>query len=266
MIELILHSYLMQMLCFGFLVYLVKIYQLKTHKKVSILFIKPILTTLAAASTYFICQPFAQSGELDVGYDSLYIGEGRNKLEEGGIAWIQLSHEIDTAFSLVGLYGAGEDYDEMKLSLVYAKTVSEVDYYISLTRIEFFQDNLNDNELGLGAAYTFLTSVPFTLAADALYSNEARGAFVELSLKTDVDLNPDLTLTPYIKTGLDYGYASDGKTGHNHSAFGAVFAFRHSDSLSFNLSLEHSTAGSHVVRETSEKNHSWFGLHLVYSY
>lgn len=266
MIEQILHSYLNRLLYFGTLMLFVKIHNRYTIKNETTLFNKLIQTPFTVIPAYLLCQTYALSGELDVGYDSRYISEGRNNIVDGGIAWIQLSHELASSMSLVGLYGAGNDYDELNLSLVYSKTVSEVDYYISFTRLEFFQDNLNDNELGLGAAYAFSTYVPFTMAVDAVYSTDAAGAFVELSLATDVVIKPDLTLRPYIKAGLDFGYASANKKGHNHSALGAVFTFSQSDSLSFNFLLEHTIAGSHVQRETNQKNQSWFGLHLIYSY
>lgn len=227
---------------------------------------KQILTTLTALSAYLVCQSFALSGELDIGYDSRYISEGRNNLVEGGIAWFQLSHELAPTLSLVGLYGAGKDYDELNFSLVYSQTYSDVDYYFSYTRLEFFEDNLNDNELGAGAAYSFLTSIPLNLTADAVYSVEADGTFIEFSLGSEIAIYDDLVISPFIKAGLDFGYASANRKGHNHSALGAVFTFIQSDSLSYNLLLEHTISREHVKKETNQKNHNWFGFHLVYSY
>jgi len=230
------------------------------------LYNKQSLTALIASSTYLVCQSLALSGELDVGYDSRYISEGRNNLVEGGITWIQLSYEVKPSLSLIGLYGAGQDYDELNLSLVYAKTVSAVDYYISYTRLEFFEDNMNDNELGMGAAYSFLTAIPFNIAADAVYSVEAGGSFIEFSLGSEIAIYTALMLSPYIKAGLDFGYASADKKGHNHSALGAVLTFNQSASLSYYLLLEHSISAAHVKIENNQKNHSWFGIHLKYSY
>lgn len=209
---------------------------------------------------------FANSGELDVGYDSRYISEGRNNLVAGGITWVQLNHDLKNGLSLLGLYGAGKDYDELNLGIVYTQTYSDVEYYFSYTRLEFFEDNLHDNELGLGAGYSFSTAIPLRLAVDAVYSIEAHGMFVEFSLGSDLTVNEALVISPYIKAGLDVGYASDGKKGHNHSALGAVVAILQSDSLSYNLSLEHSIAQQHVKKETNQKNHSWFGFHLVYNF
>jgi hypothetical protein len=208
----------------------------------------------------------ANSGELDLGYDSRYVSEGRNNLIEGGITWAQLSHELSNSLSAVSLYGAGKEYDELNFSLVYSQTYSDVDYYFSYTRLEFFEDNLNDNELGVGAAYSFLTSIPLSLAADAVYSVDAGGTFIEFSLESEITVYGDLTLSPYIKAGVDFGYASADKKGHNHSALGAVFSYIQSDTLSYNFSLEHSISRQHVKKESDQKNHSWFGFHIVLSY
>lgn len=266
MIEDALHSHLNRFIYFRTHILFVKILNHYKPKNKAALQNKLIRIPLAVITTFLIYPSYALSGELDVGYDSRYISEGRNNLVEGGISWFQLSHELSPSVALVGLYGVGKDFDELNISLVYSKTVADVDYYVSYTRLEFFQDNLNDNELGLGAAYALSTHVPITMAVDAVYSTEATGTFVELSLASEVALNRDLTLSPYIKIGLDFGYASAGKKGHNHSALGAVFRYGYSDWLSLNFLLEHSIAGSHVERETKQNNQSWFGLHFVYRY
>jgi hypothetical protein len=104
----------------------------------------------------------------------------------------------------VGLYGAVKEYDGLNFRLIYSQTYSDVDYYFSYTRLEFFQDNLQDNELGMGTEYSFLTTTLLNLAADAVYNIEAVGAFVEFSLGSEIAIYKDLMLSPYIKVGLDF--------------------------------------------------------------
>lgn len=225
---------------------------------------KQQLTSLKCILLCLCCQSYAVSGELDFGYDSRYVSEGRNNIEQGGIAWLQLSHELNSSISVVGLYGAGDNYDELNLGLVYSQTYADIDYYVSLTRLEFFQDNASDNELGIGAAYSF--EQLFTLAVDSTYSTESNGAFVEFSLISDVAINSDLTFSPYIKAGLDFGYASDNKKAYNHTSLGASVNYSHSAELGLYLVVEHAVAGSQVRSETNEHNLDWIGLHLVYTY
>lgn len=215
-------------------------------------------------SLYLCSHSYVKSGELDVGYDSKYVSEGRNNIAHGGITWLQLSHELQPSLSVIGLYGVGDNYDELNVSLVYSQNFAEIDYYFSLTRLEFFQDNAYDNELAFGAAYSF--EKPFTLALDSTYSTVSDGAFVEFSLTSDWVLSSRLTLSPYIKSGLDFGYASDNKKGYNHSAMGAIIAYRHSEELGLYLVAESVLTTSQVHTETSKNNLDWLGLHLVYRY
>ena len=45
------------------------------------------------------------STELDIGYDSKYVSEGRNNLPTGGIVWISVNQEVNDALSLSIAYG-----------------------------------------------------------------------------------------------------------------------------------------------------------------
>lgn len=96
---------------------------------------------------------------------------------------MQLTQELNPSISVIGLYGVGDKYDELNLGLVYTQNYADIDYYFSLTRLEFFEDNASDNELGFGLAYSF--EQPFTLALDSTYSTESDGAFVKLSVVSD---------------------------------------------------------------------------------
>ena len=52
------------------------------------------------------------------------------------------------------------------------------------------------------------------------YATEASGYFVELSLHSHWQVNEQLTLTPYVTQGFDFGYASQTHDGPNHLQFG----------------------------------------------
>ena len=192
------------------------------------------------------------------------MSEGRNNIDQGGIAWLQLNHYLVDSISLFGVYGAGDNYDELNLGLVYSQTFHEINYYLSVTRLAFFADKSSDNELGFGLSYSPIEQ--FSLSADAVYSIEADGTFVEFSFLYSLFINPFLTFNPYVKTGLDYGYASTEKNGYNHTALGAIMTLELSPNLSFNLVAEHSLSGTQVKRETKKNNHSWLGIRAVYNY
>ncbi|WP_158971228.1 hypothetical protein [Paraglaciecola sp. L3A3] len=200
--------------------------------------------------------------ELDFGFDSKYISEGRHNLQKGGIGWLQLSHQLSQSISVIGLYGEASDYNELNLSVLYSNSYAEMNYYFSLTHLEFMRDNLNDTELGFGASYA--VTEPITIALDSVYSREAEGGFIEFSVSYLAQINTYISLAPYAKAGLDYGYASDIKEGYNHTAVGIVTAFLASRDVSFNLTFEHNISAEHVKQETEKRHQTWLGLHLVY--
>ncbi|MGS2720334.1 hypothetical protein [Paraglaciecola aestuariivivens] len=208
--------------------------------------------------------PHALSTEMDLGYDSRYVSEGRNNLAGEGITWLQLSHQVNSTFSVVSLYGVSDVYDEFNLGLVYANSFKQIDYYVSYTHLSFFKDDQTDNEIGFGLGYGPLDWL--NLALDTTYSVEAEGAFVEVSANSSYAITPYLSLNPYLKFGFDYGYASDTHRGYNHTAVGSMLSYQHSDKLGLNLILEHNRLSSSVQGLTQQKNNNWAGLHLVYQY
>ena len=81
-----------------------------------------MLKDIGLFSVLLFSQFNAYCNELELGYDSRYVSEGRNNIDRGGIAWLQLNHHLDDSISLFGVYGAGDNYDELNLGLVYSQT------------------------------------------------------------------------------------------------------------------------------------------------
>ena len=91
------------------------------------LFIALVLVPLTSASL---------ATELDIGYDSKYVSEGRNNLPEGGIIWVNLSHPITDALSLNVAYGEGESsiYNELNVGLEYSHQWNDFALFANYTR------------------------------------------------------------------------------------------------------------------------------------
>ncbi|WP_166423292.1 hypothetical protein [Paraglaciecola sp. 20A4] len=203
------------------------------------------------------------AAELDIGYDSKYVSEGRNNLPEGGIIWVNFSHPVTDAISLSTAYGKGQSnkYDELNVGVEYSHQWNNFALFANYTRLEFFKDNSFDNELGAGAAWSGNDWV--TPNINVVYSTQADGSFVELGLEQEYQINPYFSITPYARVTFDFGYASKEYNGHNHTYFGAIASHMLNDIFSVSATLEHNIGGSDLKSAEGENNdHSWAGLHI----
>ena len=137
-------------------------------------------TTLSFA---YVMSTFCAVGtELSVGYDSKYVSEGRNNLDDGGIVWSTLNTDINEQVSFSAAYGYATsskvNYDELNVGIQYASSIDDMDFYVGYTYLAFFKDNVDDNEVSVGASWqNFDAFSPFI---DFVYSTEASGSFVQL--------------------------------------------------------------------------------------
>ncbi|WP_158769272.1 hypothetical protein [Paraglaciecola sp. L1A13] len=218
------------------------------------LFIAIVLIPLASASL---------AAELDIGYDSKYVSEGRNNLPEGGIVWINFSYPVTDEISLSAAYGEGESskYDELNVGLEYSHQWNDFALFANYTRLEFFKDNSFDNEFGTGAAWS--GSDWITPSLNVVYSTQADGSFLELGLEQEYQINPHFSINPYARVTFDYGYASDEFDGHNHTYFGIIASHALNDTFSISATLEHNISGNNLKNVGGEYNDkSWGGLHI----
>ncbi|GAA4894289.1 hypothetical protein GCM10023333_29290 [Ferrimonas pelagia] len=209
---------------------------------------------------------YAADIELALGYDSKYLSEGRDNLDEGGIAWAEGVAAFDNGVALSLAYGyatdPNEDYDELNVGVEYGVELGDLSVYGSYTRLEFFEDGESDNELGAGLLYGGLDW--FEPFVDYVYSSEAKGSFVEMGIQREFELTERVSLKPYVIAGLDYGYANPDHSGQNHMAVGAEIAFQLTERLALTGLIEHTEAHRQVVREEGiEQSHTWAGVHLV---
>lgn len=206
--------------------------------------------------------------ELEVRFDSKYVSEGRNNLNNGGIIWTTLSHDIDDRFTLIADHGiataSSEDYKELNLSLEFANRIGSFDYYMSYTHLEF-EEQEDDNEIGLGGSWSGFEQI--TPSLDVTYSAESKGAFVETGIHTDIQLNDKISLSPYLKVAFDYGYAAENNHGYNHTAIGTELTFQINRSMYVGANIEHTIGGSFVKNELAENARlTWGGLRLHFDF
>ncbi|MFP4352484.1 MAG: hypothetical protein ACLFRP_09725 [Puniceicoccaceae bacterium] len=167
------------------------------------------------------------SGAATFGWDSIYLAEGRDDLEDGGLYTAGFAGEAGPL--AVGAWyadGTEVDYNEWNLfgELGFALT-EELSVYAGFTYLAFFEegDKSEDREIGAGASYAI--GGYLEAAADYVYSFESEGSFVELALAAPLEPAADLELAPYVLLGLDFGYRTEAYDGFNHFQVGVDAAY-----------------------------------------
>ncbi|ABI40906.1 conserved hypothetical protein [Shewanella sp. MR-4] len=210
---------------------------------------------------------------LDLGWDSKYVSQGRNNLEHGGIYWMNASVEYGnlTTYALVGR-GDSQAYTEWNIGLEYALHLSEdIEAHVGYQRIEGYSNSrCQDNELFAELAYNAVTwLVP---SASYVYSTEAAGYFIELSLHSYWQLSERFILAPYITQGLDFKYRTEDHNGRNHLQFGLEANYDLADNMSLGGHISHSIAQADIEQEAtangdfSSQDQTYAGIHFNISF
>ncbi|MEL4282074.1 MULTISPECIES: hypothetical protein [Shewanella] len=224
-------------------------------------------SVLPAATT----APWAAN--LDLGWDSKYVSQGRNNLAEGGIYWLNASVQYGnlTTYALVGR-GDSQAYTEWNIGLEYALNLSEhLEANLGYQRIEGYSSSrCQDNELFAELAYT---AAPWLVpSVSYVYSTEAAGYFVELSLHSYWQLSESFTLAPYITQGLDFKYRTEEHNGRNHLQFGLEANYDLADNMSLSGHISHSIAQDDIELEAaangdfSSQDQTYAGVHFNMSF
>lgn len=192
-------------------------------------------------------------------WESKYVSEGRDNLEDGGLFSSETSFEIN-GFGFGAWYAIGDsvNYQELNLSIEYQFEMAEFETSIGYTRLEFLKDDENDNEFSAGVAYTALPWIIPTLSY--IYSTEAQGAFIEVSVRSDIPvLKERITLSPYILEGFDFGYATEEYDGPNNLQLGIETAVSATDQIHITGYFTHSLAHEDMERE-GLNHQTWGGI------
>ena len=172
-------------------------------------------------------------GHVHTGWESRYFSEGRDSLD--GDSLQTSSVEVGWEHVSVGIwYGRSPDqtYDELQLAFALTQSIGDFELYVGYTHLQFPSAGTHDDEIGVGFAWPGLP-MEFELAADAYYSFDADGVFVEFSATREIEITNRLSLGISGIFGLNQGYVADGHDGANHLAarLGAQYAITDSVSL-----------------------------------
>lgn len=209
-----------------------------------------------------------QATELDFGYYNKYISEGRNQLTTGGIYWLKADHELSDGLSVKFVYGLASEskanYDELNLSLDYASSIEGIDYIVTYTRLEFFEDKASDDEISLGLILT--TTEIFSPFTNAVYSRKENGFYLEFGGAKELQVDENILIIPHVLVAYDFGYASAEQDGYNHTSIGATFAYAVSQKITIMGLVEKTFGGSILADEGRQTDQLWSGASIVYSW
>ena len=167
-------------------------------------------------------------------WDSKYVSEGRDNLEDGGLGSVALdwtpSLELDGELTFAGWYAEGTsvDYTELNLGVAYEWNLEEIGISAGYTWLDFAEDNESDSEFSLELGRTLYSDIDFQTAF--IYSTEAGGTFIEVVLSKSFD-QEKLSWSPYLLLGVNEGYVSDELKGVNHLQLGLEATVPLSDHL-----------------------------------
>ncbi len=199
--------------------------------------------------------------ESTVLWESRYVDSGRDDLEEGGIFSGELvcAHDHVSFGAWMGVADS-EHYEEYNLFAGYGFRLGQVDLELAYTHLMFHPDSDNDDELSIAAEVEVIGG--WIAAASGVYSFEADGCFVEVSLSYPLAVYDDrLWLTPVLLAGVDFGYRTAGHDGLNHIQIMIEAAYQLSERSILLAYVAHSDAQDDVQRE-GLGDVSWIGIGL----
>lgn len=191
-----------------------------------------------------------------MGTDSLYMDQGRNQLDDGGIVWGHAQWQLGSinAHSSIGR-GTHQDYTEwnsgMELKLL-TTAEFEVTVGVQFTGI-FGRERESDIELSTSLSYEGRDW--FTSSIDHTYSLDTHGHFVELSLQgKSLVFQNGATLTPYVTQAFDFEFVVDDYNGLNHFQMGIQAAFPLNQRITIFGHLSHITPQKGIKHEASSQS------------
>lgn len=187
----------------------------------------------------------------EVGVDSLYMAQGRNQLEDGGMIW---SHAF-LGLGNISLHSTAgkathQDYTELNIGMQYLESgIAEFELSFGFQLIEIFASE-RESDLEFFALLAYSGFDWFTPSVEHIYSLGADGHFVEVSLHgMSLNFVYGGTLTPYLTQAFDFEFALDEYNGPNHFQLGLEAVFPMSSRLHLFGHLSHITPQKGIKRE-----------------
>jgi len=201
--------------------------------------------------------------QFEFSWQDKYITQGRNNLPDSSLS--SLAYEQTFSDALSGgfwyAFSPSQDYNELHLGLNYHFESSLGVFDLGYERLIFDQQSY-DNELAFSWHYDAIV-VP---AMDVVYSTEARGSFVMLSLGSEFQFDRfPLSLSPYIAEGFDFGYVSSLRYGSNHLQLGLEASYYMTPFWQLHGAVEHGIVHSNL-RAQGERDETWITLGVQTSF
>jgi hypothetical protein len=211
------------------------------------------LTPSTAASA------FEASGSL--GWNSRYVSEGVNWLEEGGIATAEGAVARGPfALGTWLAFGDSINYQESNVFATYSREFNGWRGGVGYNWIRYIEEETNDHQL---AALVEWTSLPVvTPAVNYSYYTESEGGFLETSLSAEFHpLTNSLMLEPYLLAGFDFGYVSPEYDGANQFQVGIEGSYWWSRNIILFANAHHSLAWENLD-QAGLGDQTWVGFGL----
>ena len=228
----------------------------------TIRFIVPsaVLCTLLTAEV--TAQESVTSFNAALAYDSKYISEGRDNLDEGGIGSFTAEWAAPTdgkgELVLAAWYGEAIDdnYSELNLGIGYGWSLEKIDIAIGYTWLDFAEDDATDNEFSLELGTNLYDDINF--GAAFTYSTEAEGTWIDLELSKDY-VQDKFVWSPYLLLGINAGYVTDEHDGLNNLQIGLHLATELSDGFELGGYIAYSMGLDKNAGETLD-DIFWMGI------
>ncbi|WP_444993935.1 hypothetical protein [Aliikangiella sp. IMCC44359] len=219
----------------------------------------------------FICTTALSTPiSLTLGFDSLYISEGRNNLTDGHLLSVLAEKEFEGQGSsrwLTHLWKAesvnntDNHYQELNIGLGYSIFLDRLTITPQYTYLTFQHENSHDHELGLDIEYQGSWALVYLMSY--VHSKQSAGSFFSWRVTHQRKINDRFTLAPYISVGINNRYVVNEHNGWNDLQVGLEANYRFNSRLKLQSYLANSKGLQKQQGETLE-DFSWFGLSLNY--
>lgn len=202
----------------------------------------------------------AETFSLNFAWNSRYVSEGRDNLEDGGIASVAVDVDKPSPLPIMDTWyfsswfaeSLATPYTELNLSLGSSFAIGEMDGAIGYTWLDFQGPHASDHEFDLQLGFGLFDQ--FDLSSAFIYSTEARGTFIELVASSDI-VRERFVLTPYVLLGFNRGYIPEEPETFNNLQFG----------LSATTSLSQEMEASfYFAATTGLENIFWTGVSVSF--
>lgn len=182
---------------------------------------KGVIISACCLFSMISLSPIARAADFEaaLGFDSLYITEGRDNLDGKSLSHFALNSDFSgTQFGLWWGLGQGSDYQERQFSIAHHFTLSEaVNLQVQFTDLRFIGPEDYDQELSLALSWQSVTRLSLNLALT--HSKVNAGNYSELEAAYQLpwqQLNAQL----FYVLGLNYGYVPEADDGLDHQSLG----------------------------------------------